>query len=76
MSANLLGVSVAVIWLGFGLGMVWLLLTRTSLLEGIQGNFGLRAQDIRTHFKLIAVVTLVGAAVIGWFGGPVLFGDQ
>jgi hypothetical protein len=76
MSANLLGVGAAIVWIGLGLGGIWLLLTRTSLLDGVRGNFGLTAQDIRNNFKLIAVVVLAGAAVIGWVGGPVLFGGR
>ena len=76
MSPNLMGVLVAVVWIGLGLGAAYFILNRTNLLNGMPMNFGLTAGDLRNNFKILAVISLIAAAVIGWIGGPVLFGDQ
>lgn len=76
MSANLIGAVAAVIWIGLGLGALFFVLTRTRLLDGAQMNFGLSASGVRRGFGALAAVALIGAAVIGWIGGPILFGDE
>ena len=76
MSPHVLGAIVAVLWLELGVLMAWLILNKTTLLNNVRMNHGLTADKLRRHFWILPLFALIGGTIVGWQGGPVLFGDQ
>jgi hypothetical protein len=76
MSANVIGALVGAAWLSMGAGVLWLLLFKTRLLEGAQLRNGIASDGLRRQFKWVAAAAAFGGGVVGWIGGPILFGGR
>ena len=72
MSTNVIGAVLGAAWIGLGSLAIWFLLTNTTILDKAKFNFGFKSYDLKQKFKYIAPAFILGGAILGWIGGPII----